>query len=87
MALSEKDRRSLFYISLAMGGERTCTEVTRTFYQGSAKPSWNAIWSVACASGPSYSLMIMSDEQGTTKAMTCGEIRSHGGGECFVRLQ
>jgi hypothetical protein len=84
MALSEKDRRSMFYVTLNTSGER-CPEVTRTFYQGSAKPSWNALWNVECRDGPSYSIMIMSDEKGSTKVMTCGELRVMGGGECFTR--
>jgi hypothetical protein len=84
LALSEKDRRSMFYITLNTSGER-CPEVTRTFYQGSAKPSWNALWNVECRDGPSYSIMIMSDEKGSTKVMTCGELRAMGGGECFTR--
>jgi hypothetical protein len=84
LALSEKDRRSMFYITLNTSRER-CPEVTRTFYQGSAKPSWNALWSIECRDGPSYSIMIMSDEKGSTKVMTCGELRAMGGGECFRR--
>jgi hypothetical protein len=84
LALSEKDRRNLFAIQLGMSGE-ACGEVTRTFYKGSAKPSWNAIWNVECKGGPSYSIVIMSDEKGSSKVLTCGELRAAGGGECFVR--
>jgi hypothetical protein len=86
MALSERDRRSMFYVTLNINGER-CQEVTRTFYQGSAKPSWNAIWNVECRGGPSYAINIMSDEKGSSKVMTCGELRAMGGGECFVKGQ
>jgi hypothetical protein len=84
MALSESDRRSLFFVALNTSGER-CPEITRTFYQGSAKPSWNALWNVECRGGPSYVIQIMSDEKGSTKVLTCGELRAIGGGECFKR--
>jgi hypothetical protein len=87
MALNEDERRSFFYGQLGYAGER-CPTVTRTFYQGSAKPSWNAIWNVACSDGaPSYVVWVASDEGGSAKVLTCGELRSRGGGECFVRRQ
>jgi hypothetical protein len=86
MALSEADRRTFLYVILNMSKE-PCAEVTRTFYKGSAKPSWNAIWNVACRGGPSYSILIFSDEKGSSKVMTCGELRSVGGGECFTRTE
>ncbi len=86
LALSENDRRSLFFVTLNTSGER-CPEVVRTFYQGSVKPNWNAIWSVECKGGPSYSILVMSDEKGSTKVLTCGELRAAGGGECFVRFR
>lgn len=85
MQMSEDDRRNAFAVVLIKGGER-CTEVTRTFYQGSARPSWNAIWNVQCSGGPAYVVQIMSDEAGSTKALTCGELRAAGGGECFTVL-
>jgi hypothetical protein len=69
----------------AIRSGEACPEAVRTFYQGSAKPSWNAIWSVECKGGPSYSILIMSDEKGSSKVMTCGELRAVGGDECFVR--
>lgn len=84
LALTESDRRTLFSASLALSGE-ACGKVTRTFYKGSAKPSWNAIWNVGCKNGIAYSIMVMSDEKGSTKVLTCGELRAIGGGECFVR--
>jgi hypothetical protein len=84
LALTEKDRRNVFAAQLGLSGEN-CGEVTRTFYRGSAKPSWNAIWNVQCSSGTAYSILVMSDEKGSTKVMTCGELRAVGGGECFVR--
>ena len=84
LALNEQDRRDRFYVALNTSGER-CPEIIRTFYQGSAKPSWNAIWNVECRGGPSYVIQVMSDEQGSTKVLTCGELRARGGGECFKR--
>ncbi len=84
LALSEKDRRLVFAAQLAMSGE-TCGEVMRTLYRGSSKQTWNATWNVECKGGPSYSILVMSDEKGTTKVLTCGELRALGGGECFVR--
>jgi hypothetical protein len=84
LALSEKDRRVFFAATLSLSGE-LCLEAVRTFYKGSAKPSWNAIWNVECKGGPSYSILVMSDEKGSSKVMTCGELRAAGGGECFVR--
>jgi len=86
MALSESDRRTFFFVVLNMSREH-CAEVTRTFYQGSAKPSWNAIWNVACRDGPAYVIQVMSDEQGSAKVMTCGQLRAMGGGECFRKLE
>jgi hypothetical protein len=83
LALNEKDRRSMFYITIIMAGQ-TCSEVARTFYKGSAKPSSNAVWNVECKNGSSYSILVMPDEKGSTKVMTCDEFRAAGGGECFV---
>lgn len=85
MALSEKDRRTFFYVILNTSGEQCLGDVTRTFYQGSAKPSWNALWSVQCEGGPSYLILVMSDEKGSSKVLTCGEARSRGVGQCWVR--
>jgi len=87
MSLSEADRRKFFFVILNMSHEQCGGEVTRTFYQGSAKPSWNAIWSIACSSGPSYRILVFSDENGSSKVLTCGESRAMGAGECFVHLQ
>jgi hypothetical protein len=85
MALSEKDRRSFFYVILNTSGEQCFDDVTRTFYQGSAKPSWNALWSVQCGGGLSYLILVMSDEKGSSKVLTCGEARARGVGQCWVR--
>jgi hypothetical protein len=84
LALSEKDRRWMFHAWLNLSGE-SCQEIARTFYKGSEKPSWNAIWNIECRGGPSYSILVRSDEKRTAKVMTCGELRAAGGGECFVR--
>jgi hypothetical protein len=84
LGLTEKDRRTFFSAFLGLSGE-SCPEVVRTFYKGSAKPSWNAIWNVECKGALSYSILVMSDEKGSSKVMTCGELRAVGGGECFVR--
>jgi hypothetical protein len=84
IALSEKDRRWMFHAWLNLSGE-SCQEIARTFYKGSEKPSWNAIWNIECRGGPSYSILVRSDEKRTAKVMTCGELRAAGGGECFVR--
>jgi hypothetical protein len=86
MALSESDCRTFLYVILNTSHE-SCAEVTRTFYQGSAKPSWNAIWNVSCRGGPSYVIQVMSDEQGSAKVLTCGQLRAMGGGECFRKLE
>lgn len=85
MALGEKDRRTFFYVILNTSGERCLGDVMRTFYQGSAKPSWNALWSVQCSGGPSYLILVMSDEKGSSKVLTCGEARALGVGQCWVR--
>jgi hypothetical protein len=84
LALNESDRRSTFYITIIMAGQ-TCSEVVQTFYKGSEKSSSNAIWNIECKNGLSYSILVMSDEKGSTKVMTCDELRAAGGGECFVR--
>ena len=57
MALSEKDRRNALFVLLNSSGE-SCKEVVRTFYQGSDKPSGDAIWSVGCRGGPSYAILV-----------------------------
>jgi hypothetical protein len=84
MALAEKDRRA-FFTTIILAEALQCGEVTRTFYRGSARPSYNAVWNIGCSKGPSYSILIMSDEKGSSKIMTCGELRAIGGGECFVK--
>ena len=61
MALGEADRRTLFQVTLSMSREK-CTEVTRTFYKGSSKSTWNAVWNVECRGGPSYVVQINSDK-------------------------
>jgi hypothetical protein len=68
LGLSEDDHRAAFYVTLNMSGEG-CPKVTRTFYQGSAKPTWNALWSIECEGGPSYQVLVMSDEKGSTKVL------------------
>ena len=52
MALSEEDRRSVFRGILALAKEH-CVEITRTFYQQSAKQ-----WNVRCRGGPSYVIKV-----------------------------
>jgi hypothetical protein len=73
----------MFYSFLAVSGEHRCPAVTRTFYQGSQKTTANAFWNIECSSGPSYVSEIFSDEKGSSKIMTCGELRAlgavHGG--------
>src|SRR5215467_1409171 len=53
LALSEKDRRWMFHAWLNLSGE-SCQEIARTFYKGSAKPSWNAIWNIECIGVTAY---------------------------------
>jgi hypothetical protein len=84
LAMPEKDRRE-FFATVILADARQCGDVTRAFYRGSARPSYNAIWDIGCSSGPNYSILIMSDEKGSSKIMTCGELRAIGGGECFVK--
>jgi hypothetical protein len=85
MALSEKDRRNAFFVLLNSNGE-SCKEVVRTFYQGSDKPSGDAIWSVECRGGPSYAILVRADAKGSTEIMTCESVRTVRAGNCFVRL-
>lgn len=84
LAMSDKDRRGLFE-TLILSDAKQCGEVTKAFYRGTARPSYNAIWDIGCSSGPNYTILVMSDEKGSTKIMTCGELRAMGGGECFVK--
>jgi hypothetical protein len=85
MALSEKDRRNALFVLLNSSGE-SCKEVVRTFYQGSDKPSGDAIWSVGCRGGPSYAILVRADAKGSTEIMTCESVRTVRAGTCFVRL-
>jgi hypothetical protein len=85
MALSEKDRRNALFVLLNSSGE-SCKEVVRTFYQGSDKPSGDAIWSVECRGGPSYAILVRADAKGSTEIMTCESVRTVRAGTCFVRL-
>jgi hypothetical protein len=80
IAANEPDRRNFFLALLARQREQ-CSEVTRAFYQGSSRPSWNAIWNIECRGGPSYAVEVLSD--GTTRILTCGELQAVGGRECF----
>jgi hypothetical protein len=85
MALSEKGRRNALFVILNSSGE-SCKEVVRTFYQGSDKPSGDAIWSVGCRGGPSYAILVRADAKGSTEIMTCESVRTVRAGTCFVRL-
>jgi hypothetical protein len=58
MALSEEDRRSVFLKILALAKEH-CVEITRTFYQQSAKQ-----WNVWCRGGPSYVIKVEAPNGG-----------------------
>src|SRR2546427_6065742 len=65
MRRSEAQRQQFFAVFLRSGGE-TCHTVTRTFYQGLHR-NGAAFWSVACAGGQSYQVMINNDAAGSTK--------------------
>ena len=62
----------------------TCPNVTKKLFQGQDKKG-NAIWSVACSNGRSFSVMIYNDASGSTKVADCNVLKIVGV-KCFAKF-
>lgn len=81
-AMSESERQKAFTGFMKNSGENCF--VTKTFYQGLTKIG-DALWSIQCKTGKSYSIMIKNDAQGSTKIMDCAVLKKINAGECFKK--
>jgi hypothetical protein len=84
-ALSDADRER-FFTKLFEGGDDPCGRVIRTFYQGTAKSTNTAMWSVECSNGRSYSISMMNNATGSTRLLDCRVIKAVAKIDCFTRL-
>ena len=80
-ALSESQRQTIFSRMMQREGEK-CQSVSRTFFQGISKDG-AAFWSVSCAGGKDWQIMIKNTAQGDIKMLECATLKAVGGGTCF----
>lgn len=64
--------------------EEGCKGV-RAFYMG-IDENRNAFWSVACANGSSYEVMIDDDDNGSTTVLNCLAVKATADIDCFATL-
>lgn len=83
-ALSEDQRRAVFAKLFQREGER-CPSVNRAFYQGRARDG-SAFWSVACAGGKDWQVMIRDTPSGDMRILDCAVLKAVGGGRCFKKF-
>lgn len=83
LALPGSQRQALFALMLGSSGER-CSSVTRTFFQGSSS-NGAAFWSVSCAGGKDWQVMVNPDAGGSTKILECSMLRALNAGKCFTK--
>ena len=80
-ALPEVMRQGLFARLLE---DEKCSTVSRTFFQG-LSPDGAAFWSVSCANGKNWQVMIKNDSGGSTQYLDCA-IGAALGSHCFKRF-
>jgi hypothetical protein len=83
-ALTEDQRRAVFARLFQREGEQ-CSSVSRAFYQGRAKDG-SAFWSVACAGGKDWQVMIRDTPSGDMSILDCAVLKAVGGGRCFKKF-
>ena len=84
-ALSEEKRQGLFARMMQREGER-CTSINRTFFQGSSSDG-STFWSVACAGGKDWQIMIKNTAQADMKLLECSVIKALNAGQCFTKFR
>lgn len=84
-SMSEQQRQAVLAAFLVKSGER-CSEVTRTFYQGSDKQG-NAFWNASCAGGASFVIQVNNDATGSTRILSCKTLKAVNGGTCFTKFK
>jgi len=58
---------------------------TRAFFMG-MDPEKDAMWSVGCTNGQSYSVEIHPDPNGTTQVLECSVLKALAGTSCFTKF-
>jgi len=84
-ALSEAKRQGIFARMMQREGER-CPSVNRTFFQGQSSDG-AAFWSISCAGGKAWQIMIKNSPQGDMKILECAALKSAGGSRCFTKFR
>ena len=84
-ALTEEKRQLIFARMMQREGER-CASVSRTFFQGSSSDG-AAFWSISCAGGTDWQIMIKNTAQGDIKMLECSVLKAVGGGQCFTKFK
>ena len=82
-AMTESQRKDTLTTFMRSGGE-SCN-VTKTFYQGSAK-NGDAFWNVACSNGKSWVIQINNNSTGSTRLLECSALKAINAGECFKKF-
>jgi hypothetical protein len=63
-----------FFTKYLKTSKEPCDRVNRVMYQGGSKIGVDT-WSVACANGHSYAAAVERDANGSTKILTCAELK------------
>lgn len=84
-SLPEESRRKLFADMMQREGEK-CRSVTRTFYQGQSDDG-STFWSIKCAAGQDWQIMIGSAPAGDIRFLECSVIKVIGGPLCFAAFK
>lgn len=84
-AMTEADRQAFMFNFLNSSGEK-CSQVTKTFYQGSDGQG-NAFWSVACARGDAVQIIISNNATGSARLLSCKVLKAINAGTCFTKFK
>lgn len=84
-ALTEERRQVVFARMMQREGEH-CPSVNRTFFQGTSSDG-AAFWSIACAGGKDWRIMIKNSAQGDITLLECSVIKALNAGRCFTKFK
>jgi len=82
IALSEVGRNA----ALGYVVEDENCRVTRSFFQG-VDNAGDAFWSVACANGKAFQIVIENNSRASTRVLECEVLKAVGGTECFKKFR